>query len=280
VSKTNALQRTDNFTKRGSCAAGKPNKSYNVPFHVGGLFIILFVSTTACAFPILVIKFPRLRIPISFLFSAKHFGTGVLIATAFVHLLPTAFISLGNPCLSGFWTTDYPAMPGAIALVSIFFVTIVEMIFSPAQHACGGGSEGVNAISRTQHDQGSKTPNGPDMVQSNPPDSSQMRNLGPLQGRKTSISRTLSRMEEGNQKRDELETATQREQDIDVDGRNELAIVDGGLTPDQAQKKAILQCLLLEMGILFHSIFIGMSLSVSVGSEFVILLIAIIFHRK
>ena len=280
MGKTNALQRTDNFTKRGSCAAGKANKNYNVPFHVGGLFIILFVSTTACAFPILVIKFPRLRIPISFLFSAKHFGTGVLIATAFVHLLPTAFISLGNPCLSGFWTTDYPAMPGAIALVSIFFVAIVEMIFSPAQHACGGGSEGVNAISRTQHDQGSKTPNGPDMVQSNPPDSSQMRNLGPLQGRKTSISRTLSRMGEGNQKRDELETATQREQDIDVDDHNELAIVDGGLTPEQAQKKAILQCLLLEMGILFHSIFIGMSLSVSVGSEFVILLIAIIFHRK
>ena len=36
---------------------------------------------------------------------------------------------------------------------------------------------------------------------------------------------------------------------------------------------------LLEMGILFHSVFIGMSLSVSVGNSFVILLVAIVFHR-
>lgn len=288
VSKKNAEQRTDHFAKRGSCATGETSQHYNVPFHVGGLFIILFVSTTACAFPILVIKSPRLRIPASFLFSAKHFGTGVLIATAFVHLLPTAFISLGNPCLSRFWTTDYPAMPGAIALAGIFFVTIVEMIFSPAQHACGGGDKGVSAISWTQHDQESKTQNGPGTVQTNPPDSSQMRNLGPLQGRKTSISRTLSRMGEENQRLDEIEIAAQGAQNIEVEGSDELVIVDseknqqqdGELTPEQAQKKAILQCLLLEMGILFHSIFIGMSLSVSVGSEFVILLIAIIFHRK
>jgi hypothetical protein len=52
------------------------------------------------------------------------------------------------------------------------------------------------------------------------------------------------------------------------------------LTPEQQHKKAVLQCLMLEMGILFHSIFIGMALSVSIGKEFIILLIAITFHRK
>jgi hypothetical protein len=52
------------------------------------------------------------------------------------------------------------------------------------------------------------------------------------------------------------------------------------LTPEYARKRAVMQCLLLEMGILFHSIFIGMSLSVSIGSDFIILLIAIVFHRK
>lgn len=40
-----------------------------------------------------------------------------------------------------------------------------------------------------------------------------------------------------------------------------------------------MQCLLLEMGILFHSVFIGMALAVAVGSEQVILLIAIAFHQ-
>lgn len=41
-----------------------------------------------------------------------------------------------------------------------------------------------------------------------------------------------------------------------------------------------MQCVMLEAGILFHSIFIGMALSVSINNEFVVLLIAIAFHRK
>ncbi len=48
----------------------------------------------------------------------------------------------------------------------------------------------------------------------------------------------------------------------------------------QKHQKAVLQCMLLEMGILFHSVFIGMALSVSVGKQFYVLLIAITFHRK
>lgn len=52
------------------------------------------------------------------------------------------------------------------------------------------------------------------------------------------------------------------------------------LSPEQMHKKALLQCALLEMGILFHSVFIGMALSVTGGSDFVVLLIAVIFHRS
>lgn len=52
-----------------------------------------------------------------------------------------------------------------------------------------------------------------------------------------------------------------------------------GIDSEQRRKKLTMQCLLLEMGILFHSVFIGMALAVSVGSEQVILLIAIAFHQ-
>lgn len=48
----------------------------------------------------------------------------------------------------------------------------------------------------------------------------------------------------------------------------------------QNHKKALLQCLLLEIGILFHSVFIGMALSMAIGNEFIVLLIAITFHRE
>ncbi|KAF2191684.1 Zip-domain-containing protein [Zopfia rhizophila CBS 207.26] len=291
---TKGSQPALSLAKRASCASGSGNSgNYNTPFHVGALFIILFVSSTACAFPVLVIKFPRLRIPASFLFAAKHFGTGVLIATAFVHLLPTAFISLGNPCLSGFWTTDYPAMPGAIALAGIFFVTVIEMVFSPSQHICSGSNESMNAVSRPTQVEGSKNaPKSTERDDAIRPSRTtrtitdgSVRDLGPLYGRSSSISRTLSRMGEANQRLDQIEFGqgergqADKEESKSVVEDTERNQHGSVLTSEQMHKKEVMQCLLLEMGILFHSVFIGMSLSVSVGSEFIILLIAIVFHQ-
>lgn len=48
---------------------------------------------------------------------------------------------------------------------------------------------------------------------------------------------------------------------------------------DPTEQRLILQCLLLEAGILFHSVFIGLALSVSTGPAFIVLLIAISFHQ-
>lgn len=53
-------------------------------------------------------------------------------------------------------------------------------------------------------------------------------------------------------------------------------------TPEMTEaqrKKQLLQCLLLEAGILFHSVFIGMALSVATGTSFIVLLVAISFHQ-
>jgi zinc transporter 1/2/3 len=45
------------------------------------------------------------------------------------------------------------------------------------------------------------------------------------------------------------------------------------------EKKEVLQVMLLEAGILFHSVFIGMALSVATGTSFIVLLVAISFHQ-
>jgi zinc transporter ZupT len=53
-------------------------------------------------------------------------------------------------------------------------------------------------------------------------------------------------------------------------------------TPEKTEaqnNKLLLQCLLLEAGILFHSVFIGMALSVATGTSFIVLLVAISFHQ-
>lgn len=62
-------------------------------------------------------------------------------------------------------------------------------------------------------------------------------------------------------------------------GQERIPGISENLTPQQRHKKALLQVALLEMGILFHSVFIGMALSVTGGPGFIVLLIAIVFHQ-
>lgn len=293
-----AIQQYTLPVKRSSCAQGGTRGAYDLPLHVAALFIILATSSIACAFPILATRFPRMHIPPAFLFFVTHFGTGVLIATAFVHLLPTAFTSLGDPCLSDFWTNDYPAMPGAIAMGGIFLVTVIEMAFSPAQSICRGENQ-VPAEKPASCTADVMTTPIPTLDVHGYPDQarvpsshsvgmdgrSHLRDKGPLFGRSASISRAINRMSEGTE--DILRIASASDVRTHHEKKNGAIQTDVehhddtfALTPGQKQKKETMQVYLLEMGILFHSVFIGMSLSVSVGSEFVILLIAIVFHRE
>ncbi|KAK4239585.1 zinc-regulated transporter 2 [Achaetomium macrosporum] len=257
-------------TRQNTCANSVAGAAdYNTPLHVGALLIILAVSSLACATPMLAAKFPILRIPEPFFFGVRHFGTGVLLATAFVHLLPTAFISLGNSCLSSFWTTDYPAMPGAIALVGIFFVSVIEMVFSPARNfiprvaqpgeSCGTEGSGTETRAVPSVMGGGHCSHAAVVATITRPSTIRRASIEPVSLRDTG--------------------APPKNQPTFSKEIREAESQGGGLTPEQVHKKSILQCMLLEVGILFHSVFIGMALSVAIGSDFVVLLIAIAFHQ-
>ena len=75
---------------------------------------------------------------------SKHFGTGVLIATAFVHLIPTAFQSLNDPCLPPLFNELYAPLPGVIMMGSLFILFVIEMWLhaktSGHSHGGTGGS--------------------------------------------------------------------------------------------------------------------------------------------
>lgn len=65
-------------------------------------------------------------------------------------------------------------------------------------------------------------------------------------------------------------------------GQNHITQSKSSDVPERTEaqnKKLLLQCLLLEAGILFHSVFIGMALSVATGTSFAVLLVAISFHQ-
>ena len=61
--------------------------------------------------------------------------------------------------------------------------------------------------------------------------------------------------------------------------KHTLPLHDDGTDAHDNPQRLLLQCLLLEAGILFHSVFIGMAVSVATGTSFIVLLVAISFHQ-
>lgn len=259
----------------------------------------------ACSFPIVARRFPDLPIPHRFLFISRHFGTGVLIATAFIHLLPTAFISMTDPCLPRFWNKTYPPMPGLVAMLSVFMVVSIEQFFAirGAGHShdsefTGGvyaeegddrhGSRarlGMHAnghiplhnmdspsLSAEGHDRFSKESQDPDQHRDHEhesdDDSDDLDALDPLA---SDDSAYLHLNRPSASQKNQLHRHHSH-------GHDSMSRA-GHLSDPENPQKLFLQCLLLEAGILFHSIFIGMAVSVATGTEFVVLLIAICFHQ-
>ncbi|ORY15031.1 Zinc/iron permease [Clohesyomyces aquaticus] len=312
------LRRRDG--ERPACGTKGSKGSYNTPLHVFALILILVLSTAACSFPIIVKRVPKFPIPHQFLFLSRHFGTGVLIATAFVHLLPTAFENLTDPCLPYFWSKGYPPMPGLIAMVSVFVVVGIEMFFASKgaghSHAIDYETLGIDdghharpphrrTNSHSRFRSGSLGANGlaPGIMLNNVAESSEhlISNRSPSVNPGSPWPPTRKDAEGGS---------TEDDSDLDLDlDLEELGPPDAGGSEDESHllnhpssrkrnqhspsrgedgtpemteaqhKKQLLQCLLLEAGILFHSVFIGMALSVATGTSFIVLLVAISFHQ-
>lgn len=243
-----------------TCQSRAQVEEYNLPLHIGAIFIILIVSAGACALPIIAVKVPRLRIPTRAHFVFRHFGTGVLVATAFVHLFPTAFISLTDPCLPPFFNETFPAFAGAIALAAVFVIMIVEMTLHPGSSMCSGILAETSMYDRRVEvdlpystAQCSQTRSS---RSSNYPTALQDRCVGETQ---VNAAMPTTHALEDYTADDQPPVSTKR--------------------TESERKKLAMQCMLLEGGILFHSIFIGMALAVSVGREQIILIIAIVFHQ-
>src|SRR5699024_8679225 len=97
----------------------------------------------------------------------------------------------------------------------------------------------------------------------------------------SSIGQGLSQLDQIHQlaERNDAAQVSKQEDNTAIQDSGAESLSEVQLSPEMKLRKERLQCVLLEMGILFHSVFIGMALSVSVGTDFIVLLIAIIFHQ-
>lgn len=234
------------------------------------------------------------------------------MATAFVHLLPTAFTSLTDPCLPYFFSKGYRALAGLIAMVSALVVVAVESYLTTrgASHSHShhvwedddnGDSDGVEMSdshvggSTSRHARRDRPAN--IALDDFEATEGLVSGASPLPGstptmppaRESLLKRQSGEHHHGDDDRESL--------DLELSFEELRPDTNGGASTSQhkhepglpalqhvpgpeEQKRMMLQCVLLEAGILFHSVFIGMALSVATGPTFAVFLIAISFHRK
>ncbi|WEW59506.1 high-affinity Zn(2+) transporter zrt1 [Emydomyces testavorans] len=196
-------------------SCGKVDRDYNVPYRIGSLFAILITSGIAVFSPVLWRRFSPSAASATALLIVKQFGTGVMVATAFVHLLTHAQLMFENPCLGDL---KYEATTAGIMMAGLFLTFMMEYI-------------GHRVIARAH-------------------------TKGDMEGSASSLA------QQTDNKDQTVPSATSSEspqQNFTADDK--LSVV------------------LLEAGIVFHSIIIGLTLVVAGNSGYTPLFIVIIFHQ-
>lgn len=253
------LARDDDDGETTECAV---NNDYDgrMNLRILSIFMILLSSGIGTFFPLVASKAPWVKLPDFCFFFAKFFGSGVIIATGFVHLLEPASDSLTDSCLTG-PISEYPWAFG-ICLMSLFVLFWFEGIARYYSCKAEGFKNATVAHSHFPGSNESKTDDDDEEIkeQYNVAD----EESEPVQQEKTG---TLPPSLPGV---DHFSHAAVHQDPSQIG------------TPLEEENKEkyhaqILSVLILEFGVVFHSVFIGLSLAVT--DDFITLFIVLIFHQ-
>ncbi|ELR05684.1 hypothetical protein VC83_05693 [Pseudogymnoascus destructans] len=244
---------------------------------ISSIFVILFGSMMGALFPVLAARSKCLKIPKSAFFVAKYFGSGVIIATAFIHLLAPAHDALTNECLTG-PITKYSWVEG-IVLMTIFVMFFVELMTMRFDFF---GSNKPGAKSRAQDPEGARPPAIPiTAVPTNhssdlkPPTPDPAAAVMPALN-SSSSSQTQKHDADPNAASQPFPTRSQ-EFSYPTGGTDNLSHGQHHSSEEHIAAQ-LTSIFILEFGVVFHSIFIGLTLAVA-GQEFVVLYIVLVFHQ-
>ena len=112
-----------------------PLEEYNLGLHVGAIFILLVASMLGVVIPYVgnwIGRFcsdgasSRLRsMSNSLTFAMRHFGGGIILSTAFIHLLFEAFVTFANPCIQ---PLAFDATSPAVAMATVYLLFIFDFL--------------------------------------------------------------------------------------------------------------------------------------------------------
>ncbi|KAK5116951.1 hypothetical protein LTR62_006672 [Meristemomyces frigidus] len=220
-------------------------------------------------------RMKKLRTPIYVYLFARYFGAGVIVATAFIHLLDPAYAEIGpNTCvgMTGGWAKH--SWPPAIALTATMLVFImdfaaeryVERKYGLAHGSSAGQVDAAAVLPRNGSiDAGAL---------------SHSMSQGPSQSGGTHHGH--QHLHSGEQDHPMSGPAKTNAKDVELgNGRSEVGSVDSDEEKaiSMAFQQQIAAFLILEFGVIFHSVIIGLTLSTA-GKEFSILYPVIVFHQS
>ncbi|KAF7712792.1 Uncharacterized protein PECH_002626 [Penicillium ucsense] len=236
-------------------ALGQNEYTGSLGARVSSIFVIGIVSSVFTFFPVVAKRAPRVRIPLYVYLFARYFGAGVIIATAFVHLLDPAYSRIGSQScvgMTGHWG-DYAWCP-AIVLFSLMMVFLLdfgaERYVEKKYGICREDPEPIMTTGTHVHQVEAQNPDRP------PP------NPGPYPHPHFESTSAPSSLETKGKKANDVET---------------LSCDDSIM--DRSFRQQISAFLIMEFGVIFHSVIIGLNLGVT-GDEFATLYPVLVFHQS
>lgn len=210
-----------------------------------------------------------------------------------------------DPCLPYFFSEGYTPLPGLVAMVSAIIVTAVESYLT-ARGAGHSHSHGHEYWDEDDAEESLPQTGGPSLAERRHgarPNDISLDDMEATQGLVAGVSPLPeSTPTHRNPKLGEEFDDGDSDLDLDMDELDPAAAnsahnrnghyaslkpnetpsaqITGGVQSPEEQQRKMLQCVLLEAGILFHSVFIGMAISVATGPAFVVFLVAISFHQS
>lgn len=275
-----------------SCQTGSGYDPSDLGIRISSIFTIGIGSLLGVLLPIALARTKKMHVPPLAFFITKYFGSGVIVATAFIHLLAPAIEALTSPCLSG-PITEYSWVEG-IVLITIFMMLFIEMmaarsdVFGTHDHNHGDNLKkpevdlemnGLRSVSR-----GTDGPAKPAQHHHHhhptTPEEDSHSNFTLVQHSSNTSRRSVAEVSHPASRVMSNRGIPGREDDFSYPpgGEDHLGHSRSHDDADDHFAAQMTAIFILEFGVIFHSIFIGLTLAVT-GSNFKVLYIVLAFHQ-
>nr|ALH21135.1 Zip family zinc transporter [Exophiala pisciphila] len=218
---------------------GITERDYDIGLRIGTLFVILVTSGIGVFAPMVLTKLPSRSINASTFTIVKQFGTGVILSTAFIHLYTHATLMFNNQCLG---SLEYEGTTSAIVMGGIILAFLFEYIGHRLILARGTPHEHERSAGSEE------TTTTAELAKEEGEDPTKNAVTGPP-------------------------SAAYKSNNLTNLGHNH------GNPLDPANPNSKLSVIVMEAGILFHSVLIGLTLVVAGDSFYKTLLVVIVFHQ-